>query len=68
MKIELNFLTKDQVKRLDELEWNVKKQGAFFTFKRNDFKKDDIWNDLCRTAGCNTNQEVTVLFVATKQA
>ena len=67
MKIELNFLTRDQIERLDELEWNVKKQGAFFRFKQTDFAKDAVWNALCEVAGCDKSQDLTLLFVATKQ-
>lgn len=61
------FLKSDQVKILEDLKWDVKESGAFFHFKRDDFKKEYMWNQLCQTAGQSPDSEfVFILFVASK--
>lgn len=61
------FLTEKQTQILQELDWDVKPSGAFFHFKKDDFKKDYIWNQLCQTTGQDPNSDtVFILLIGSK--
>jgi hypothetical protein len=61
------FLTKPQVKKLGEHNWdNIEPNGASFVFYRDDFAKDSVWNELCeRFELPNDAEHIRVLVVAT---
>jgi hypothetical protein len=68
MKSTANFLIKDQVEALTQFSWQAIPSGAHFRLEKGDFKKDAVWEALCKVAECDQDKEEMIfLFIATKQ-
>jgi hypothetical protein len=62
------FMTKHQIKQLKEKDWDVIKSGAYISLCREDFKKDHVYEEMCRILSVSTySNHFTVLAIATKK-
>ena len=62
------FMTKHQIKQLKEKDWDVIKSGAYISLCREDFKKDHVYEEMCRILSVSTySNHFTVLSIATKK-
>ena len=57
-----DFLNKEQVTELEELEWDVRPKGCYLKLYRDDYRESE-WEDICFVIGANTeSNSVTVLI------
>lgn len=57
------LLTPDQVKVLEDKDWEVKPKGNYITLYPSDFSSYHIWTEVCEQLGISTNTEqVDILY------
>lgn len=56
-----NFLTKAQVKTLQEKEWDARPSGFFLDLYRDEFDKD-VWEQICDVADVNYDIDKLTIF------
>ena len=61
------FLTRNQIKLLNDKEWSLVASGAYISLSKKDFKKDSVWEDICEILGVKYGNKITVLSIATKE-
>jgi hypothetical protein len=66
-ELEKLFLTRNQIKLLNDKEWSLVASGAYISLSKKDFKKDSVWEDICEILGVKYGNEITVLSIATKE-
>ena len=66
-ELEKLFLTRNQIKLLNDKEWSLVASGAYISLSKEDFKKDSVWEDICEILGVKYGNEITVLSIATKE-